>query len=409
MKCLYWVRNDLRFHDNLVLDWLSENATSLLVIYFLPQDFLVWGPERRSFLKQSLEAFADSLKNCSVDFHLSLKTPEDEIPQLMKEHQLDALLYTSEHTQNEMMSEDKLKHRLASGEFQILSFDQTTLIKESDLPYSVNELPDLFTNFKNQIETNLIIQASLNAKELRVRSIQLQQEIIHWGSLKSHALFQGGELCALERLNNYFWKTDSIQHYFETRNGMMEFNDSSKLSPWLANGSLSPRRIYQELKRYENERIKNKSTYWLLYELLWRDYFKFYAKKYKSKIFQLNGIKSNKNSFKDDIESFMSWIQGETGEPFIDANMQELLQTGWMSNRGRQNVANFLAKTLKVNWTWGADWFEKRLIDYDPSNNWGNWNYTAGVGTDQRDRTFNPQNQSRMYDPENLYQKKWLK
>jgi deoxyribodipyrimidine photo-lyase len=112
--------------------------------------------------------------------------------------------------------------------------------------------------------------------------------------------------------------------------------------------------------------------------------------------------------FKDDLITLQSWMQGETGEPFIDANMKELLHTGWMSNRGRQNVANFLAKTLKVNWTWGADWFEKRLIDYDPCNNWGNWNYTAGVGTDQRDRTFNPQNQSRMYDPENIYQKKWL-
>ena len=369
----------------------------------------MWGPERRSFLKQSLDSFSDSLKNCAVDFHVSFKTPEDEIPQMMKEHQLDALLYTSEHTHNEMMSEDKLKHRLASGDIQILSFDQATLIKESDLPYSVSELPDLFTNFKNQIETNLTIRAPLNARELKVRSIQLRQEIIDWGTLKSHSSFQGGELSGLERLNDYFWKTDSIQHYFETRNGMMEFNDSSKLSPWLANGSLSPRRIYHELKRYEDERIKNKSTSWLLYELLWRDYFKFYAKKYKSKIFQINGIKSKKIYFKDDVASFMSWIQGETGEPFIDANMQELLQTGWMSNRGRQNVANFLAKTLKVNWTWGADWFEKRLIDYDPSNNWGNWNYTAGVGTDQRDRTFNPQNQSRMYDPENLYQKKWLK
>lgn len=409
MKCLYWVRNDLRFHDNLVLDWLSENATSLLVIYFLPQDFLVWGPERRSFLKQSLEAFSDSLKNAAVDFHVSLKTPEDEIPQLMKEHQLDALLYTSEYTYNEMMSEDKLKHRLALGDIQILSFDQATLIKESDLPYPVSELPDLFTNFKNQIETNLTIRAPLTARELKVRSIQLRKEIIDWGSLKSHSSFQGGEFSGLERLNDYFWKTDSIQYYFETRNGMMEFNDSSKLSPWLANGTLSPRRIYHELKRYEDERIKNKSTSWLLYELLWRDYFKFYAKKYKSKIFQINGIKSKKIYFKDDVATFMSWIQGETGEPFIDANMQELLQTGWMSNRGRQNVANFLAKTLKVNWTWGADWFEKRLIDYDPSNNWGNWNYTAGVGTDQRDRTFNPQNQSRMYDPENLYQKKWLK
>jgi deoxyribodipyrimidine photo-lyase len=408
MNSLYWVRNDLRFHDNLALDWLRDHATSLLVIYFLPQDYLVWGPERRSFLKQSLEAFADSLKRCDVDFHVSLKNPEEEIPQLIKTHQLDALVYSEEHAHNERKIEENLKRRLCAEKIKIVTFDQATLIKEADLPFSLHELPDLFTNFKNKIETGLTIKPAIMPKDFRLKSLQYPQEKIDWGDLKSHPLFFGGEASGLARLADYFWNTDSIQHYFETRNGMMEFNDSSKLSPWLANGSLSPRMIYQELVRYEETRLKNKSTSWLVYELLWRDYFKFYAKKYQSKIFLVNGIRSKKMYFKDDLITLQSWMQGETGEPFIDANMKELLHTGWMSNRGRQNVANFLAKTLKVNWTWGADWFEKRLIDYDPCNNWGNWNYTAGVGTDQRDRTFNPQNQSRMYDPENIYQKKWL-
>lgn len=85
------------------------------------------------------------------------------------------------------------------------------------------------------------------------------------------------------------------------------------------------------------------------------------------------------------------WMQGRTGVPFIDANMAELLQSGFMSNRGRQNVASFLTKDLQVDWRIGAEFFESHLIDFEPTANWGNWQYVAGVGNDPRaSRQFNP-------------------
>src|SRR5690606_25977707 len=109
------------------------------------------------------------------------------------------------------------------------------------------------------------------------------------------------------------------------------------------------------------------------------------------------------------LELFSRWADGKTGIPFIDANMKELALTGFMSNRGRQNVASFLVNDLKLNWQLGAEWFEAHLIDYDPSSNWGNWNYIAGVGNDPRqDRVFNIINQAKRYDPEGTYVKTWL-
>jgi deoxyribodipyrimidine photo-lyase len=185
---------------------------------------------------------------------------------------------------------------------------------------------------------------------------------------------------------------------------------SSKFSAWLALGCLSPRLIYWEVKRYEEERVKNDSTYWLVFELIWRDFFRFVALRYGTRIFKPSGIRHDMNKkWRHDADLFIRWAEGETGIPFIDANMREMNATGFMSNRGRQNVGSFLVKDLGIDWTWGAAYFESLLIDYDPSSNWGNWNYVAGVGNDPReDRYFNIYSQATRYDEAGKYVKHWL-
>ena len=168
--------------------------------------------------------------------------------------------------------------------------------------------------------------------------------------------------------------------------------------------------VYHELKRYEAERGANESTYWLFFELLWRDFFRFMGKKHGSKIFQIGGTRGVADPrWKNDPDLLQSWIDGKTGIPFVDANMLELKHTGFMSNRGRQNVASYLVKDLGVNWQMGAEYFESVLIDYDVCSNWGNWNYVAGVGSDPReDRYFNMETQAKRYDPNGEYVRHWL-
>ncbi|WP_273567781.1 FAD-binding domain-containing protein [Maribacter halichondriae] len=102
------------------------------------------------------------------------------------------------------------------------------------------------------------------------------------------------------------------------------------------------------------------------------------------------------------------WIEGTTKEPFVNANMKEIAKTGWMSNRGRQNVASFWAKELEQDWRIGAAYFESLLIDYDVHSNWGNWMYQSGVGNDPRDRNFNIKRQAEMYDANGKFQNLWL-
>ena len=220
--------------------------------------------------------------------------------------------------------------------------------------------------------------------------------------------FSGGSDSAKERLDQYLWKSRKINYYKQTRNGLIGLDYSSKFSPWLANGSISPREIYWEIKEYEKDILKNQSTYWLVFELIWRDYFKYISLKYGSKIFKIGGILEKDYEWSDDVRIFKEWTEGRTVEPFVNANMIELNSTGWMSNRGRQNVASFLAKELKIDWRWGASYFESKLIDYDVHSNYGNWMYVSGVGNDPRDRKFNIKFQAERYDPSKKYQNMWL-
>ena len=184
---------------------------------------------------------------------------------------------------------------------------------------------------------------------------------------------------------------------------------SSKFSPWLALGCISPREIIYELMNFENIIIKNESTYWLFFELLWREYFHWVMRKYDQKLFLKNGIKNVEPiSRKMDNVYFEKWKNGQTGNDFVDANMNELNATGYMSNRGRQNVASYLCNDMKLDWRYGAAYFEEQLIDYDVCSNWGNWAYIAGVGNDPRGhRFFNIEKQAHDYDKYHKYRELW--
>ena len=190
-------------------------------------------------------------------------------------------------------------------------------------------------------------------------------------------IFKGGATAGMARVQEYIWEQDLLHTYFETRNGMIGADYSTKFSPWLAAGCISPRMIVAECQKYERTRIKNKSTYWVVFELLWRDFCKFFVLKHTTKIFRINGILKNDDDDATEQRkwnyydpSFEAWKEGKTGYPLVDANMREMKATGFMSNRGRQNVASFLALDLQFDWRYGGDWFESTLIDYDVYSNW---------------------------------------
>ncbi len=294
-----------------------------------------------------------------------------------------------------------------------------TLYHPNELPFQIENLPELFTNFRKAVEKYASVYKPFptptqlpNLPEIDLGELpQLTAWHLTLPNRDQRAVltFTGGETEGMARIQHYFWKSDRLQRYKETRNQMLGADYSSKFSPWLAHGCLSPRYIYQQIKDYEQQRLANDSTYWLVFELLWRDYFRFIAAKHGDRLFYRSGLQKILIPWQEDWTRFTLWQAGKTGFPLIDANMRELEATGFMSNRGRQNVASFLTKNLGINWQMGAEWFESMLIDYDVCSNWGNWNYIAGVGNDARGfRHFNIVKQSKDYDSEGIYLKHWL-
>jgi deoxyribodipyrimidine photo-lyase len=153
--------------------------------------------------------------------------------------------------------------------------------------------------------------------------------------------FSGGENEALKRLHHYFSETKKLSQYKETETAWWERITVQNFR-WLSDGSLSAVTIYHEIKRYEEEFGANESTYWLIFELLWRDFFKYVSLQYKDLIFWKSGINHQKYFTENNKALIQKWEDGETDSDFVNANMLELKNTGWMSNRGRQNVASFL-------------------------------------------------------------------
>jgi deoxyribodipyrimidine photo-lyase len=423
-RILIWFRNDLRLHDHHPLSQALKKQGEIIPLYCFDSrqfgrtsfGFPKTGPFRSQFLLESVVNLRQSLRDRGSDLLIYQGLPEVIIPQVVARLGIESVYFHCEVTSEEVAVENNLRNALEKLGVEFVPFWGSTLLNPARLPFQIQNIPEVFTQFRQQVEKQVKIEAPLpSPSSLPPLPTVEVGELPNWESSyseqNSQALLQfvGGETAALHRVQEYVWERDRLRHYKETRNGLLKPDDSSKFSPWLALGCLSPRYIYAQVKAYERERVKNDSTYWLIFELLWRDYFRFICAKHGSKIFHRSGLRRLKISWKEDWELFECWKTGHTGFPVVDANMRELAATGFMSNRGRQIVASFLTKNLGINWQMGAEWFESMLVDYDVCSNWGNWNYSAGIGNDARGfRWFNILKQSSMYDPEGEYVKHWL-
>ncbi len=427
---IVWFRQDLRLHDNEALTEAIRESDAVLPVYVFDErvfsgkthfGFSKTGPHRLKFIIESVADLRRQLKEKGADLVIRVGKPEEVLFDLARQTASFAVYCNRERTSEELKVQDALEKNLWSIGQEIRYWRGKMLYYTSDLPFPVSQTPDVFTQFRKEVEKFVRVREPLPVPtDLQLPLITFDKGKLpeladfgwenHSGDSRAALAFEGGETAGLARLKHYLWNSNKVKTYKQTRNELLGADYSSKFSPWLAQGCLSPKQIYYELKQYEAARGGNESTYWLFFELLWRDYFRLIGKKYGNRIFLKGGIQGVINrSWSEDREKLFAWILGETGIPFIDANMRELRETGFMSNRGRQNVASFLVKDLKVNWQMGAEYFESTLIDYDPCSNYGNWNYVAGIGNDPREnRYFNILSQARRYDPEGAYVKHWL-
>ncbi len=424
---IVWFKTDLRLHDNETLIRALASGNAVVPVYCFDEShygisqfgFHKTGDFRIKFLLESLTDLDAQLRAVGSGLIVVKGDPATELYNVAKKYNAKKVFAKKEVAFDEKATEEKVTKQLWKLGCPVETYSTSTLYHAEDLPFSIKDIPDVFTNFRKKIERESIIRPLFN-KPLRIVSpiipplslpdVSALNALPVEPDARASILFKGGETKGLARLNDFLFGTKAIATYKETRDGLTGRDFSSKLSPWLANGCLSPREVYSEVKRYEAEYGASKSTYWLIFELLWRDYFRFMMKKHKNKLFLKGGFKGGASSAGSYNPALLQqWVAGQTGNDFVDACMRELKYTGYMSNRGRQNVASYLCNDLGVDWRYGAAYFEQQLIDYDVCSNWGNWAYIAGVGNDPREnRKFNVDKQAADYDPKAMYRKLWL-
>lgn len=422
---IVWFRNNLRVADHRSLNEAITSCSSVTGVYFFDPDlfrktrwgFPKTGRHRLRFLLETLKDLQEALQKLNIPLHFETSAPATTLPTLAGKWQADAIFTQKEWTTEEAGANNLIR---TSTDIPFIEHYDQFLIHPSDLPFNPMELPEVFTAFRKAVEASWYVRpiTPVNREVKKWKNLHglnpvlPTSEALGLNNLSSDPRtafpFKGGTTQALARITDYFWTSKKLQYYKRTRNGLVGTDYSSKLSPWLANGSISPRMVYAEVKAFEKQVISNRDTYWLIFELLWRDYFKYISLKHGNHVFRPGGIRQLDEKWPFDKQLFSRWINGNTGNDFVDANMIELERTGWMSNRGRQNAASYWAKDLKQDWRAGAAWFENKLLDYDVHSNWGNWNYISGVGNDPRDRKFNTRTQAERYDTSGTFRKLWL-
>jgi deoxyribodipyrimidine photo-lyase len=430
-KIAVFIQNQYRMDDHPALSAAIESTqaedgtrvTDSVIAFTLRDEQEQWnpdsplplcGPFRKRFQDQAIQALESELGSLGIPL-LQIKCTNsadstNESPSLttesilnhLKAWDVDTVFCSQQHLyeQKWLMNADALSIRLKV-------FPGNHLY--SDWPIKSEKIPKVFTDFKKGLDR----QPDPSATDLRLPNSHSPLLLKELNDPRSGIPFDGSEHSAQQRLTHYFFESAGLSQYKKTRNGLIGTEYSSKLSPFLAVGSLSVRRIWSAIDQHDARFGKNDGSEWMRYELLWREFFHWQSRKYPEQFFSVTGIQNKKQDCTPDLEQLQKWINGKTGDAFVDACMTELRTTGYLSNRGRQNAASYLVHTLRLPWLWGARYFEWILIDYDRTQNYGNWAYLAGVGADPRSfgnqgpRFFNTEKQANDYDPDGSYRNLW--
>ena len=422
---LFWFTHDLRVEDNPALSKAAAEVDQLICIYCVQPKAISSAQQhpnqlsskRQQFLFETLVDLDKTLEQQGQQLIVRFEYPLNVLPELITQYDFSHIYRSHNAGEYERKIWQTLRNRYAMIEFN--QVDTHTLFEKSELPFALDELPQSFSKFRRMVE-KITVKAPLekpfllpvgDSKNHNNWQAQWHNQFPEMAK-NNQPIFRGGAKAGRAHLENYF-STNSASTYKETRNALdgdslSEINYSTKFSPWLSNGSISPRQIIAQLHQYESQAGANDSTYWIFFELLWREYFQWYAHSHRAKLFKFNGIKNANPTTSFYPERFQKWCQGNTPFPIINACMKQLNATGYMSNRGRQLVASCFVHELNLDWRYGAAYMEQQLIDFDVASNWGNWQYLAGVGADPRGhRRFDLEKQTQIYDPERVFITRW--
>ncbi|MDH4450090.1 MAG: DASH family cryptochrome [Rhodoferax sp.] len=441
---LYWFRNDLRLHDNPA--WtracaLGRPVVAIVIAPSLGAREMAWGiaqvgAARHAWWWANVQALGQALGALGVPLHVVQADPCTLLPDWCQVWGTRTVVCEDIAAPYEQAQVAALR---AAG-LVVHSMWQSTLMAADQLPYAITDLPPVFTRFRNDVEragvpahTPLPAPTPLPGLAWATAPVGASDVVSRWDASPAwqpdpRSAFQW-KACAVggpdtdgtldevragsrggqEYLRRYL-ASERVARYKATRNGLLGMAYSSKWSPYLAWGALSAPELLAGVRAHEAHHGVSDGSYWLWFELLWRDYFRWLHRQWGLRLYRACGLRQDPvpRLAPHNHRAFALWTQGRTGCELVDAGMRELAHSGYLSNRMRQVVASFWVHELGGDWRAGAAWFEAQLLDFDVYSNQGNWLYIAGRGTDPRGgRRFDVAKQTAVHDPDGAYRALW--
>jgi deoxyribodipyrimidine photo-lyase len=423
---ILWFRRDLRLHDNAALDWARDNSDMVIPVYIhSPEEEKPWVPGAAScwWLHHSLAALKKKLAASGMKLHFYSGDSVDVINSIIDETGADTLIYNRLYEQH-LHSRDLRLEAMLKARLDVVSFDSGllfapgTILNNQQLPYRV------FTPFYKKIRPVLSTQyseqsaASAGARlKTAVKTLPSAKSLTSLNLLGNHdwhnklqPYWQPGEDAANQLLDRFL--EEAVADY-ETGRDIPSHDSTSRLSPYLHFGEITPRQILAALWPLlagELGAATSNAAEVFLKQLIWREFAHNVLWHFPETATQPMDKRYSKTFWRSSKADYERWIKGETGVPIVDAGMKQLWQTGWMHNRVRMIVSSFLTKNLGIHWLHGARWFWDTLVDADLANNSLGWQWVAGCGVDAAPyyRVFNPMTQTKRFDSRLEYIDKWL-
>lgn len=398
---LFWFRRDLRLEDNVGLLHALKGDDPVMLLFIFDTNILsqLESPydRRLDFIHQRLILLNDQLKTFKSGICIRHGNPKDVFTQLIMEFPIKAVHANRDYEPYAIQRDQEVEQLLKTNRIEWAShkdqviFEPGEVIKADQTPYTI------YTPFaklwRKQLSDDMLLQYPSEKYLNRLTSLPEQ-------CLKSISL---GELGFKRTDFNYRSPEININiigNYHATRD-YPAIDGTTTLSVHLRFGTISIRSLVVKALRMNDT--------WLG-ELIWREFFMTILFYYPKVVQQSFKKKYDAIPWRNNENEFHRWCSGTTGYPIVDAGMRQLNATGWMHNRVRMIVASFLTKHLLIDWRWGESYFANHLIDYDLAANNGNWQWAAGCGCDAAPyfRVFNPDEQTKRFDPEAVYIRRWV-
>ncbi len=415
---LVWFRKDLRLDDNHALNAAVQSGCSVMPLYIREPAESGTGPLGAAqgwWLHHSLRALSLAFDKLNSRLLLLTGEPEEILSRLMKETGASCVYWNRRYDPNGIAVDSALKNLLGDAGVTVKSFAGQLLHEPSRVKTGSGTPYRVYTPFWRALEAAGEPDAPLDAptdipapgewpKSEKLGDWNLLPAKPDWAKTFNE-VWTPGEAAALERLDDFI---DQAIDGYKTNRDLPGRDGTSRLSPHLALGEISPARIWHATRKLKDVPTEDVITF--RKELIWRDF------SYHLLFHNPDLPRENLNRRYDDFAwvkdepAFELWTKGQTGYPIVDAGMRQLWRHGTMHNRVRMIVASFLIKDLLIDWRRGEAWFRDTLVDADPASNAASWQWVAGSGADASPffRIFNPITQGEKFDPDGTYVKTFV-